>query len=256
MGACNAKPPVLSNGLCRHMIKFSPPKTFMLDVINEDILAFEKLRQRILAVKKMNAIPQFDVALFLSMSKQCRRLLTLYTEGIGGSGKAADMFRTLISRAHYRFRDHFGGFSQMVSHVVLNQVDFCVSIVPRAKAHDDDDSSSSDDEEDDKKRRKTRKNKKVVKKPKMLRYMFTPGAVFKSPDQSFHKNEVRLAGGRFTFMKGGAEEAKPRDEGYCNDKTFNLWLVTARSIKVALEIPEGKEAVDVYGGCLMQFEGV
>ena len=66
---------------------------------------------------------------------------------------------------------------------------------------------------------------------------------------------MRLASGRYTFMKGGSEDAKPKEEGFCNDKTFNLWLVTARSIKVGFGIPEGQEAVDVYGGCLMQFEG-
>jgi hypothetical protein len=141
-------------------------------------------------VKKINAMPIFDVALFMSMCKQCQRLMTLYTESQNGSNKASEMFKTLMARSHYRFKESMGGFSQMISHVVLNQVEFCISIVPR-KDFDDDD-SSSDDEDEDEQKPKSRKNKKVKKKPKMLRFIFTPGSVYKSPDQSFHKNEVRL----------------------------------------------------------------
>ncbi len=239
---------------------------------------FVQLRQRLLAVPKIKEIPIFDLALFLSMCKQCQRLLTLHQEGCAGNKKAGEMFKTLVARCHYRFRESFGGYSQMVSHVVLNQTDFCVSIVPRRPRSDDDSSSEDDDEGDDKQTvQKGQKNRKAGTKPKMIRYQFTPGTVFLSPDQSYHKNEVartalnhhsrfhsfcfvviqiRISGGRFTFIKGGTEEAKPRDEGFVNDKNFNMWLFTARSIKIAFNIPAGQEGVDVYGGCLMQFEGI
>ena len=84
-----------------------------------------KLRQDLYTSKNPLAIPWFQLALFISMSKECQRLVGGYmkiknSEGHSARKRACHQFQAAVLRSHYRFSSGLAGFSTMCTHAVIS----------------------------------------------------------------------------------------------------------------------------------------
>ena len=98
------------------------------DIAQEDRVAFDMLRMGLYELCKASptSAPVFDLALFISMSKECRSLIDWhmrYRELEGPSKmRAHKKFVELLLTARYRFGDGVGGFTQLATVALLTNV--------------------------------------------------------------------------------------------------------------------------------------
>ena len=98
------------------------------DIAQEDRVAFNMLRMSLYELCKASptSAPVFDLALFISMSKECRSLIDWHMRyrELEGRSKilAHKKFVELLLTARYRFDDGVGGFTQMATFALLTNV--------------------------------------------------------------------------------------------------------------------------------------
>jgi hypothetical protein len=206
-----------------------------MDIAKEDALAYEKLRQDLYTSKNPLAIPWFQLALFISMSKECQRLVGGYmkiknSEGHSARKRACHQFQAAVLRSHYRFSSGLAGFSTMCTHALLSRRVFCCSIVGRDKGGGE-----------------------------FERFMFTSTeGIYMMPKQegneSFHDNELRLGRNRYQLIKSDDLKCVPLKVGIVEN--YRDWLQLVNTFKASMTIKKESESfLAAAVALLMQFEG-
>ena len=212
-----------------------------LEISMEDALAFEKLRQQIYESENPLTISVFDLALFISMSMECGKLLTLHTRARESDGKAREMaskdFRVQVLKANYRFTQGVGGFSQLCTFAVLTNLQYMVNILnPRTQINN-----------------------------KML---FAPNAVFmkdkleedassstkrKQMLEEAELPQIRLRKAGYTHVSGNNIKCEPLESGICDH--YRKWIAYCRTFRASMDLPPSGDMLAAAVGLLMEFEG-
>ena len=122
------------------LLKFLRKGTMHLEITSEDMLAYEKLRRQLYEMDNPLKISVFDLALFISMSMECQKLLTLHTRARETDGKARELaskdFRVQVLKSNYRFIGGLSGFSQLCTFAVLTNVQYMLNLLdPRTQVN-------------------------------------------------------------------------------------------------------------------------
>ena len=130
---CAASPPKYQESvLCRQLGRFCRKGTQHFQITNEDRLAFEKLRELVLAEEDPLKLAVFDLALFCSMAMECKRLEFLHSQvresdpdpRMPQRARAIKDFRIAALKTQYRHINGASGFSQLVTFAVLTNMHF------------------------------------------------------------------------------------------------------------------------------------
>ena len=201
-------------------LTFSPPPITTL--IQEDHLAFDMLRMRLVDIGATapNAIPVFDLALFISMAAEASELLraNLRYRELEGPGKelAREAFVTALLRAHYRFARSRSGFSLLVTFSVLARVEFLLAM--------EDPNTGELFKMHFARRACVRRERPVDKNANERRLR-----------EASESHLLSLRKGEYAYSKGAALRLQPTVAGVCDN--FELWLKYARTARSSFELP-------------------
>jgi len=230
--------------LCKQLFKFVRKGTLHLEITAEDSLAYEKLRQEVYAAEDPMAISVFDLALFISMSMECAKLLELHTrlrecEGDART-RATKEFRVLALKACYRFMDGTGGFSQLVTFAVLTNLEFtCSMLDPRTQMIN---------------KVLFAKNACYMKDSLEEALDANVSSAVQSVGPAGEQTlVVRLRKAMYAHVEGTNVKCEPLESGICDH--YKKWLAYAKSFRASMELPQGGNTLLAAVGLLMEFEG-
>jgi hypothetical protein len=242
--------PKVPGTLVKALSRFVEKGTLHLDVTQEDHLAFDMLRMRLhdLGGDNPNAMPVFDLALFISMAAEAEELLVanLRYREMEGPGKelAREAFTTAILRAHYRFAKERSGFSLLCSFAVLARVEFLLAmedphtgeLFKMQFAH----------------RACVRRERPVDKNANERRLR----EATETHVLSLRKGKGEPARNAYAYTKGERVKALPLVAGVCDN--FETWLKYARTARSSFELPPRGRGDNLTGAVtiLMMFDGV
>ena len=223
------------------LLKFLRKGTMHLEITSEDMLAYEKLRQQLYEMDNPLKISVFDLALFISMSMECQKLLTLHTRARETDGKARELaskdFRVQVLKSNYRFIGGLSGFSQLCTFAVLTNVQYMLNLLdPR-----------------------TQVNNKIL---------FAPNAVFMKDKleeaasgtekrrqmlEEQNMPQIRKRAQGYTHSAGNNIKPDSLESGMCDH--YHKWLAYARTFRASMELPPTGDMLAAAVGLLMEFEG-
>jgi len=228
--------------LVKSLHKFLRKGTFHLETQREDSLAYEMLRQDVYEREDPLKVPIFDLALFLSMSMECGKLLQLHSAiaelDKDSSAMAVKEFQVTVLKSTYRYSTgKLGGFSTLVTFAILSRRPFVCAMqdsqtqnisqiifgtsacwMTDSKVQKD---SDDDEQEDD--------------------------------EADIRRYEVRLKKESYNHIKGTEFKCEPLDSGICDH--YKKWLTYARTFRSSMELPPKGNTLAAAAGLIMEFEG-